>query len=77
MTFLLFWLLGFGILWAGLNLFDDEAILIVSMLVGSALVLIGLVSAPTNLQIGIEVVLIVTIFHLCMECIERGRRDSP
>ncbi|MEM1308365.1 MAG: hypothetical protein AAGF98_02495 [Cyanobacteria bacterium P01_H01_bin.153] len=74
MTYLIFWLVGFGILWAGLKLFDDEVILIVSVLVGSALVLTGLMSAPTTLQIVIEVALIVSVFHICMECISRGDR---
>ncbi|MEB3211257.1 MAG: hypothetical protein VKL39_07875 [Leptolyngbyaceae bacterium] len=72
MTHTIFWILGFGILWAGLNLFDDEAILIVSLVVGSGFVLAGLLSAPMLLQIGIEVTLIVALFHLCMECIQRG-----
>lgn len=74
MTYLIFWILGFAILWAGLKLFDDEVILITSLLVGSGLVLAGLISAPTPLQIGIEVVLIVSVFHICMECIQRGNR---
>ncbi len=75
MTYLIFWILGFSILWAGLKLFDDEVILIVSLLVGSFMVLAGLLSAPTPLQIGIEVVLILAMFHICMECIQRGNRD--
>lgn len=74
MTYLIFWILGFSILWAGLKLFDDEVILIVSLLVGSVLVLAGLLSAPTLLQVGIEGVLIVTVFHICMECVERSDR---
>lgn len=72
MNYLIFLLLGFGALWAGLKLFDDEILLIVSLFVGSALVLIGLISSPVQLQIGIEAALIAALFHTCMECIERG-----
>ena len=74
MTDLICWAVGFSILWAGLKFFDDEVIVIVSLLVGSAFVLGGVLSAPTPLQIGIEVVLIVTVFHICMECMGRGDR---
>ncbi|MEM6717601.1 MAG: hypothetical protein AAF827_04020 [Cyanobacteria bacterium P01_D01_bin.6] len=74
MTYLIFWILGFSILWAGLKLFDDEAVLIVSLMVGAAMVLAGLLSAPTPLQIGIEVILILAMFHICMECVQRGDR---
>ncbi|MGD1940052.1 MAG: hypothetical protein ACFB0G_01950 [Leptolyngbyaceae cyanobacterium] len=75
MNYLIFWLLGFGTLWAGLKLFDDEALLIVTLIVGSVLVLAGLISAPVRLQIGVEVVLVVALFHVCMECIRRGERS--
>ena len=75
MNYLIFWLLGFGTLWAGLKLFDDEALLIVTLIVGSVLVLAGLISAPARLQIGVEVVLVVALFHVCMECIQRGERS--
>lgn len=75
MNYLIFWLLGFGTLWTGLKLFDDEVLLIVSVIVGSGLVLLGLLSAPTKLQIGIEIALIVAVFHVCMECIRRGQRS--
>ncbi|MBW4484347.1 MAG: hypothetical protein KME14_17560 [Tildeniella torsiva UHER 1998/13D] len=74
-NYLIFWILGFGILWSGLKLFDDEAILIVTMLVGSGLVLAGLIAAPDGLQIVVEVVLVIVLFRLCMECISRGDRS--
>ncbi|MBE9062523.1 hypothetical protein [cf. Phormidesmis sp. LEGE 11477] len=74
MNYLIFWILGFGTLWAGLKLFDDEVLLIVTIFVGAGLVLAGLLSSPVQLQVGIEVVLIASLFHLCMECIERGGR---
>ncbi|MDX2212308.1 MAG: hypothetical protein SFY66_03370 [Oculatellaceae cyanobacterium bins.114] len=74
MEHLIFWMLGFGILWAGLKLFDDEAILIATAIIGSAFVLIGLISAPLQLQIGIEIGLIVALFNVCMQCIKRGDR---
>ncbi|MEM7649907.1 MAG: hypothetical protein AAF283_12065 [Cyanobacteria bacterium P01_A01_bin.70] len=75
MNYLILWILGFGTLWAGLKLFDDEVLLIVTLIVGAVLVLAGLISAPVKLQIGVEVVLIVTLFHICMECIQRGERS--
>lgn len=75
MNHVIFWILGFGTLWAGLKLFDDEVFLIVSVLVGSVLVLAGLIAAPVKLQIGIEIALIVAVFHVCMECIGRGQRS--
>ncbi len=75
MEHLIFWILGFGTLWAGLNLFNDEAVLIVSAIIGSILVLIGLISAPLQLQIGIEVGLILALFNICMQCIKRGDRS--
>ncbi|MGB5974429.1 MAG: hypothetical protein WBG38_13985, partial [Nodosilinea sp.] len=59
----------------GLKLFDDEVLLIVSLLVGSVLVLAGLLTSPAKLQVGIEVLLVVTLFHTCMECIKRGSRS--
>lgn len=73
-SYLIFWILGFATLWAGLKLSDDEVLLIAALVVGSVLVLAGLLSAPTGLQIGIEVALVVSLFHLCMECIKRGDR---
>ena len=75
MVYLTFWILGFGTLWAGLKLFDDEVLLLVTLFVGSGLVLIGLFSSPAKLQFGIEVVLIISLFHICTECIKRGSRD--
>jgi len=75
MNHVVLWVLGFGVLWAGLNLFDDEVVLIVSILVGAALVLAGLVSAPAGLQIGIEVALVMALFNICMVCIRRGDRS--
>jgi hypothetical protein len=74
MSHLVFWFSGFGILWAGLALFDDEVLLIVSMIVGSVLVIAGLISAPTGLQIAVEVALLIALFHICTECIQRGDR---
>ncbi len=74
MNYLIFFLLGFGTLWAGLKLFDDEVLLIVSLFVGSAFVITGLLSSPVKLQLGIEVVLVVSLFYVCMECIGRGDR---
>ncbi|MEL6554430.1 MAG: hypothetical protein AAFQ63_13320 [Cyanobacteria bacterium J06621_11] len=74
MNYLVFWILGFGTLWVGLKLFDDEALLIVSLLVGSGLVLTGLLSSPMAVKIGVEVAFIASLFHVCMECIGRGDR---
>ncbi|MGF1514487.1 MAG: hypothetical protein ACFB5Z_12455 [Elainellaceae cyanobacterium] len=72
MTHFIFWILGFGTFWAGLYLFDDEAILIVSAIVGSLFILIGLISAPLWLQITVEVGLVVALFSVCIQCIKRG-----
>ncbi len=74
MTYLVFWILGFGTLWAGLKLFDDEVLLIATIFMGSGLVLAGLLSSPVELQVGIELIVIVSLFHICMECISRGDR---
>ncbi|MGD1863457.1 MAG: hypothetical protein ACFB0D_02775 [Phormidesmis sp.] len=76
MNYLIFWILGFGTLWAGLKLFDDEVLLIVSLFLGAGLVLAGLFSAPVKLQVGIEVFLIVNLFYACMECIQRGNSKT-
>ncbi len=75
MNHFVFWILGFITLWAGLKLFDDEVILIVSILVGSALILAGLMIAPPALQIPIEVTLVIALFNVCMQCIQRGNRS--
>ncbi|MGB3293540.1 MAG: hypothetical protein WBB01_11190 [Phormidesmis sp.] len=74
MNYLVFYIFGFGTLWAGLRLFDDEVLLIVTLFTGSGLVLAGLLSSPVKLQVGIEVILMISLFHICMECIERGGR---
>ena len=74
MSHVILWILGFGTLWAGLRLFDDEALLIVSILVGAALVLAGLLMSPVKLQMAVEIALIVAVFHMCMECVRRGDR---
>lgn len=74
MNYIIFWVLGFSTLWAGINLLDDEVLLITSLFVGSGLVIIGLFSAPEKLQFGIELALIASLFHICTECIERGDR---
>lgn len=73
MNYLMFWILGFGTLWAGLKLFDDEVLLIVSLFTGARLVLTGLFSSPIQLQVVIEVVLIIHMFYICMECVKRGQ----
>ncbi|MBE9157020.1 hypothetical protein IQ265_09305 [Nodosilinea sp. LEGE 06152] len=52
----------------------DEVLLIAALIVGSILVLAGLLSALTGLQIAVEVALIVSLFYLCMKCIKRGDR---
>ena len=72
MSYFFFWILGFGTLWAGLKLFDDEVLLIVTLLVGSRFVLAGLLSSIGGLQIGIAGALIASLFNICMESIERG-----
>lgn len=74
MNYLILLMIGLGSLWAGLKLFDDEVILITMLLVGSAFTLAGLLSSPVKLQIIIEIVLIINLFYICMECIERGDR---
>lgn len=74
MNYLIFLTLGFGTLWAGLKLFDDEVLLIVTLFVGAGLVLAGLLTSPVQLKIAIEVALIVNMFYICMECIQRGDR---
>ena len=74
MSYIVFWMLGFATLWAGLNLFDDEILLITALFVGTGLVLFGLFSAPANLQFVIEAILIASLFHICTECIGRGDR---
>lgn len=69
---IILWICGLAIFWAGLNLSDDEAVLISSAIVGSIFILIGLVSAPVWLQIVIEVSVVLALFNLCIECIKRG-----
>gem|GEM_PF-1152239 len=72
MAYLILWGLGFVSFWAGLALFDDEILLIACALVGSGLIIAGLVLAPPRLQIAIEIVLVLALFRVCMKCIERG-----
>ncbi|MGF1537900.1 MAG: hypothetical protein ACFB4J_15660 [Elainellaceae cyanobacterium] len=72
MNHIVFWILGFGTFWFGLTLFDDEAVLIAAAVIGSALILTGLISAPLGLQISIEVLLVVALFNVCIQCIKRG-----
>ena len=74
MNYFILFALGFGSLWAGLKLFDDEVLLIVALLVGSGFVLAGLLSSPMALQIGVEVILVISLFYVCMECIDRGNQ---
>lgn len=72
MTYFIFLVLGFGLFWAGLKLFDDEVILIASAIVGSVCIFSGLAMSPPFVQIPIEAALILALFNLCMECIKRG-----
>ncbi len=72
MIYLILWLLGFASFWLGLNLFDDEILLIACAVVGSGLTIAGLMLAPPGLQIAIEVILVLALFRVCMKCIERG-----
>jgi hypothetical protein len=74
MNHLVLWILGFSTLWAGLKLFDDEVLLIVTIFVGSALVIAGLLTSPLKIQVGVEAILLVSVFSICMECIRRGDR---
>ncbi|MEO1208492.1 MAG: hypothetical protein AAFX78_03035 [Cyanobacteria bacterium J06638_20] len=69
---IILWILGFGTLWAGLKLFDDEVLLIVSMFIGSAFVIAGLLTSPLKIQLCVEAILLVSVFSICMECIRRG-----
>lgn len=71
---IILWILGFGTLWAGLKLFDDEVLLIVSMFIGSAFVITGLLTSPLKIQLCVEAILLVSVFSICMECIRRGGR---
>jgi hypothetical protein len=75
MNYFIFWALGFGTLWVGLELFDDEVILIVSIFVGVGFILAGLIAAPPPLQIPIEIISILVLFNVCMQCIQRGSRS--
>jgi hypothetical protein len=76
MTYIILWVLGFGSFWAGLTLFDDEVILIVTALTGAVLVIAGLMTAPPTLQMIVEISLIIVLFNLCMKCIERGNSSD-
>lgn len=75
MNHVIFWILGFATFWIGLKVFDDEAILISAAIVGSVFIVLGLQSAPPALEIAIEVILVVSLFSICMQCIERGGRS--
>ena len=75
MNHFIFWVLGFGTLWVGLKLFDDEVILIVSIFVGIGFILAGLIAAPPPLQIPIEITSVLVLFNVCMQCIQRGDRS--
>jgi hypothetical protein len=75
MSHFIFWTLGFALLWAGLNLFDDEIVFIVTAIVGSAFVLIGLVTSPPQLQLVVEIGLVLALFNVCTQCIKRGDRS--
>ena len=75
MNHFIFWALGFGTLWVGLKLFDDEVILIVSIFVGVGFILAGLIAAPPPLQIPIEIASVLVLFNVCMQCIQRGDRS--
>jgi hypothetical protein len=71
MSYWVLWAIGFGILWLGLR-FDDEVLLIVSALLGSVFVILGLTSAPLPLQLVVEVGCVIALSFVCMRCIERG-----
>jgi hypothetical protein len=75
MNYFIFWAFGFGTLWVGLKLFDDEVILIVSIFVGVGFILAGLIVAPLPLQIPIEITSVIALFNVCMQCIQRGDRS--
>jgi len=72
MNYFILWLLGFGSFWVGLKVFDDEVILIVSTMLGSILILAGLIASPPLFQLVIECTLVIALFNLCMQCIKRG-----
>lgn len=65
------WAIGFGIYWVGLRL-DEEVLMIVAAIVGSAFILWGLLSAPMALQLVVEIGCVIALFSVCMKCIERG-----
>lgn len=70
-TSLVLWAIGFSVFWIGVRL-DEEVLLIVAAIVGSAFILWGLVSAPMAIQLVIEISLIVALFSVCMTCVKRG-----
>ncbi len=70
----LYWFLGFSLFVIGIKLFDDEVILIVATIFGSILILAGLVVAPAAWQIPVEVLAVLALFNVCMQCIQRGDR---
>ena len=71
MTHFVFWAIGLVTLWVGLR-FDDEALLIVFVLVGAVFIIGGLIAAPLPIQLFIEVSGVLALFSACMQCIERG-----
>lgn len=73
MNFIGLWLAGFALFWAGLRLFDDEALLITALIAGAALIIWGLALAPVGLQLTVEIGCVLAVFLTCMRCIERGQ----
>lgn len=71
MDYFVLWALGFSALWVGLR-FDDEVLLIVFALVGTAFIIWGLTAAPLPLQLVVEVGCVLALSFVCMRCIERG-----
>lgn len=74
MDYFILWTLGFSVLWSGLHLFDDEAVLIASVMSGSALILAGLITSPPDLQIVIEIVIVFALFNVRTKYIRRVNR---
>jgi hypothetical protein len=76
MTFLIFLLLGIGILWLGRRATDDIPLIGVS-LSGIILLVWGFAIAPFSVQFLVELLLVGLAFSMCVRCCNCDDLASP
>jgi hypothetical protein len=66
-TYLIFLLIGLGIIWIGLRT-GEEIVRIAAAIAGAILLIWGFALTPLPLQLLVEIVSVMAVFSVCVRC---------